>query len=180
MMKIEYRWAIAAALILAMWTFNGRTGAQGNGGTIVGVPFGTSIPINCNPVGPGQQNPLFYLTTTQGSHAPGFKFCRSLNSWADSVSVIAAGTAAMGTSAIGSGACATTVTATATGVLSTDNVLADFNADPTSTTGYAPGGSGILTIVKFPTASAVNFDVCNNTSGTITPGAITLNWRVLR
>lgn len=88
------------------------------------------------------------------------------------------GTQALGTSAIPSHTCATTVTVSATGVATTDNILADFNADPTSTTGYEPGA--MLTIVKFPTANNVNFTVCNNTGDSITPGAVTLNWRVLR
>jgi hypothetical protein len=38
----------------------------------------------------------------------------------------------------------------------------------------------MLTIFAYPTANNVNFKVCNNTAGSITPGAITLNWRVVR
>lgn len=93
---------------------------------------------------------------------------------------IASGTAALGTSAISSGTCATAVTKTATGVATTDNIQADFNADPTSTTGFSPSSSGMLTIIKYPTSGNVNFKVCNNTSASITPGAVTLNWRVVR
>jgi hypothetical protein len=58
--------------------------------------------------------------------------------------------------------------------------MADFNADPTSTTGYSPSSSGMLTIVKYPTSGNVNFKVCNNTANSVTPGAATLNWRVVR
>lgn len=94
--------------------------------------------------------------------------------------VLVSGTSAMGTSAIGSGACATAVTTTATGALTTDNIVADFSADPTSTTGYAASASGMLTIIKYLTAGNVNFKVCNNTGGSITPGAVTLQWRVMR
>jgi hypothetical protein len=68
----------------------------------------------------------------------------------------------------------------ATGVLATDNILADFNADPSGVTGYAPTANGMLTIIKFPTAGFVNFYVYNNTAASITPGAVTLNWRVVR
>jgi len=93
---------------------------------------------------------------------------------------IASGTSALGTSAIASGAAATVVTTSATGVLTTDTIMADFNADPTGTTGYAPSASGMLTIVKYPTADNVNFKVVNNTGASITPGAVTLNWRVVR
>jgi hypothetical protein len=93
---------------------------------------------------------------------------------------VASGTAALGTSAISSGTCATVVSPTATGTLTTDNVMADFNADPTGVVGYQPSVSGMLTIIKYPTADHVNFKVCNNTAASITPGAITLNWRVVR
>jgi hypothetical protein len=58
--------------------------------------------------------------------------------------------------------------------------MADFNADPTGVTGYAPVTTGMLTIIKYPTSGTVNFKVCNLTSSSITPGAITLNWRVTR
>lgn len=91
---------------------------------------------------------------------------------------IANGTSTMGTSAIGSGACATVVTTTATGTATTDDIMADFNATPVATTGYIPGA--MLTIVKYPTTNNVNFSVCNNTASSITPTAITLNWRVVR
>lgn len=93
---------------------------------------------------------------------------------------VASGTAAMGTGAITSGTCATVVTATATGAATTDNIMADFNADPTSTTGYAPVTTGMLTIIKYPTTNTANFKVCNTTSASVTPGAVTLNWRVVR
>jgi hypothetical protein len=37
-----------------------------------------------------------------------------------------------------------------------------------------------LTINAYPTAGNVNFEVCNWTSGSVTPGQIRLNWRVSR
>lgn len=95
-----------------------------------------------------------------------------------SAKTIASGTSALGTSAISSNACATVVTTSATGVLTTDNIMADFNSDPSAVTGYVAGS--MLTIIKYPTANNVNFLVCNNTSGSLTPGARTLNWRVVR
>ncbi len=69
---------------------------------------------------------------------------------------------------------------TATGTLTTDIVTASFNGDPTGVTGYVPLTAGMLTIIAYPSADAVNFKVCNNTTGSITPGAITLNWKVVR
>jgi hypothetical protein len=91
---------------------------------------------------------------------------------------IASGTSALGTSAISSGACATVVTTAATGTATTDVIDFGFNADPTATTGYiAPN---MLAIIPYPTANNVNFKVCNNTGSSITPGAVTLNWKVRR
>lgn len=93
---------------------------------------------------------------------------------------IASGATAMGTGAISSAACATVVAATATNTATTDVVTASFNGDPTAVTGYVPLTAGMLTIIVYPTANNVNFKVCNNTGSSITPGAITLNWRVVR
>lgn len=91
-----------------------------------------------------------------------------------------AGTSAMGTSAIPSGSCATVVTTSATGVATTDVVGWGFNGDPTGITGFTPVTTGMLTIVAFPSANNVNFKECNVTTASITPGAHTLNWRVVR
>src|SRR5215472_1471473 len=99
---------------------------------------------------------------------------------AGSTQTIAAGTSALGTGAISSATCATVVTTTATGTATTDVVTASFNGDPTAVTGYIPATAGMLTIISYPTANNVNFKVCNNTTSSITPGAITLNWRVVR
>ena len=93
---------------------------------------------------------------------------------------IASGTATLGTATITSGACATVVTATATGVVSTDVLSSSFNGDPTGVTGYVPSTSGTLTIFSYPSANLVSFKVCNMTSASVTPGAITLNWHVVR
>lgn len=93
---------------------------------------------------------------------------------------IASGSTALGTSAIASATCAAVVTATATGTLTTDVLSASFNGDTSGVQGYIPATSGTLTIFSYPTAGAVNFKVCNSTGASITPGAITLNWRVAR
>ena len=90
------------------------------------------------------------------------------------------GTSALGTGAITSGTCATVVTTSATGTATTDVIDWGFNGDPTGVTGYAASASGMLTIIAYPSANNVNFKVCNNTAGSITPGAITLNWKVAR
>lgn len=93
---------------------------------------------------------------------------------------IATGTASLGTGSISSGACATVVTASATGVAATDVIAWTPNASIAAVTGYAPATAGGLSIVAYPTANNVNFDVCNWSTGSITPGAVTLNWKVVR
>jgi hypothetical protein len=93
---------------------------------------------------------------------------------------IASGTLALATAAIASGVCATAQTATATGTLTTDVVTASFNGDITGVTGYTPATTGTLRVDIYPTANTVNARVCNATAASITPGAATLNWRVVR
>ena len=86
---------------------------------------------------------------------------------------IASGTATMTTAAITGPNCGTTVTVSATGVLTTDSITFADNAAPATTT------NGPLTIKAWPTANNVNFVYCVQ-SGTITPAAATLNFRVVR
>lgn len=93
--------------------------------------------------------------------------------------IIGSGAKALATGAIASTACATD-TVTATGVASTDVVTVTFNADVTGVTGYAPVTAGGLAIYVWPTTNTVNIKTCNPTAGSITPGAVTLNWRVIR
>lgn len=94
--------------------------------------------------------------------------------------VVVAGTSSLGTGAIASGVCASVVTTTAANVVTTDVIGWGFNGDPTGVTGYKPTTNGMLTIIAYPSAGNVNFKVCNNTSASITPAAITLNWSVVR
>lgn len=109
------------------------------------------------------------------------------NAWVDLLAfqnrwsiTIGSGTAALGTSAISSATCAAAVTVSATGVATTDVISFTPNADITAVTGYAPATAGGLSIYPYPTANNVNFKVCNWSTGSITPGAVTLNWRVVR
>lgn len=88
--------------------------------------------------------------------------------------LVATGTSALNTGAITAGACATTVTTTATGTLTTDAITWSHNAAVTA------GTNGSLIISAYPTADNVNFQECNGTSGSITPPADTLNWKVTR
>jgi hypothetical protein len=90
------------------------------------------------------------------------------------------GTLSLTTTAVTSATCTAAQTVTAPGVVTTDVPLLSFNADPTASTGYVPLTSGMLTIIGYPTANTVNVKVCNNTTGSITPSAITLNVKVMR
>ena len=104
----------------------------------------------------------------------------SLPGGSSSSTTIASGTSSLGTSAIASGACAAAVTTTATGAASTDVVNWGFNSNPTGVTGYIPSASGMLSIIAYPTTGNVVFLVCNNLASSVTPGSITLNWRIIR
>lgn len=99
-------------------------------------------------------------------------------------SVIAAGSLALATSSITSGTCqavsAGVNNAAATGALTTDSIMWTPNGSIKAVTGFIPSTSGGLSIAAYPTANNVNFDVCNWEAGSVTPGAVTLNWLVLR
>lgn len=86
---------------------------------------------------------------------------------------VASGTASMTTAAITSGTCGSTVTVSATGVLTTDSII----ANPNNVTGTP---NALLTLVFWPTANNVVFEFCNPTAGSLTPAAETINWRVTR
>lgn len=150
----------------------GSAGAPVVNGGALGTPSGgtgtniTGVPISTGISGLG--------TGVAGAAAT------TLSAAGGLTSTIASGTSALGTGAITSATCATVVTTAATNTATTDVVLASFNGDPTAVTGYVPLTAGMLTIIAYPTSGNVNFKVCNNTSGSITPGAITLNWRVVR
>jgi hypothetical protein len=99
--------------------------------------------------------------------------------------VVANGSIAMATSSITPGACQPVTpgsvnSATATGVLTSDVVDWTPNGSIKAVTGFIPGTSGGLSVVAYPTAGYVNFDVCNWSSSTITPGSITINYSVRR
>lgn len=93
---------------------------------------------------------------------------------------IASGISALGTGAISANTCATVVTTSATGTASTDTISWTPNVDISGITGYGVVSTDGLKVYPYPTANNVNWRVCNGTGSSITPGAVTLNWRVVR
>jgi hypothetical protein len=163
----------ASGNIVAQGNVAGSTVTTTGTGGILDLQFQTppaTVPLNHGYVIANSQTGLIdcFVGVVSPTHCLG------------AVQTIALGTATMGTAGITSGACATVVTATATGAATTDIIAATPNVDPTGVTGYGPSASGSLYIQAYPTANAVNFKVCNNTAGTITPAALTLNWAVRR
>ena len=156
-------------------------GDCGSGGSsvlnhAVYVGSGTSTPTAVGP----DSHTAYALFSGGSSADPAFRAIAAADLPASTTSTIASGAKALATGAISSASCTSAQTAAATGTLTTDVVLASFNGDPTAVAGFVPLSSGMLTIITYPTADTVNFKVCNNTSASITPGAITLNWRVVR
>jgi hypothetical protein len=108
----------------------------------------------------------------------------TLATTANTIGYVATGTTALSTAAVASGTCqgvtAGTVNSSAATGAATTNVLTWSPAVSLQTvTGYQVSTSGALSLDGYITAGYVNFNVCNWTGSSITPGALTLNWRVL-
>lgn len=151
--------------------------------TFSGTTHGITIPAGASVAG-SAGNVVYTSDATSGfaeineNNTGNSRACTSTNGIC--TVTIASGTSSLGTSAIASATCATVVTTTATGAASTDAISWNTNGSIKAITGYIPSTSGGLTINGYPTTNSVNWDVCNWTSASITPGAVTLNWRVVR
>ena len=176
---------VLCALLLAAVSHPQITPPPSGGGTVTGVTAmspivssGGAAPVISCPTCSTSSGTVTAVTGTSpivssGGATPAL-------SCATCTTTIANGTSTLTSSAITSGTCSTATTTSATGVATTDAIIATVNADPTATTGYVPLTTGSLYVWPYPTANNVNFKVCNNTSASITPTAITLNWRVVR
>jgi|GEM_PF-2221508 hypothetical protein len=108
----------------------------------------------------------------------------SIPSTATLAKTIDSGALALAVSQISANACQAVTPGSVNSVGSANVVATDVieftpNVTIKGVTGYRPGDT--LTIVAFPTTGYVNFDVCNkDQSSAVTPGAVTLNWRVTR
>lgn len=99
--------------------------------------------------------------------------------------VVAQGTIALATSAIASGACQAVTggsvnSVAIAGMLSTDVIKWSANGSLKAITGFVPSTNGGLSVEEYPTAGNANWDVCNWSALSVTPGAVTLNYQVLR
>lgn len=94
---------------------------------------------------------------------------------------IASGQTAVPVTALAANTCdASATTATATGAATTDAFSINYASDPTGITGYGGGTAGGITIRAWTTANTFNFKRCNETTASITPGALNINWRITR
>ncbi len=98
------------------------------------------------------------------------------------IGVVARGNAlSLGTSAIAANSCATAVTASAPGAdQSTDAASWTPVGDISGVTGYGVSSTDGLIIYPYVITDNVGFRVCNSTSASITPGSVSINWKVLR
>jgi hypothetical protein len=139
------------------------------------------------PVQSGTVNALTsWLLTSQvtsiGSAGSALTYSQFSISPSVATQTIASGTISLGTTTVNTGTCdSSPITLSATGVATTDTIIATANADPTGVTGYTAATTGTLYIWAYPTLNTINVKRCNNTSANITPGsAVTLNVRVVR
>lgn len=99
--------------------------------------------------------------------------------------VICSGQQAPGTTLMTTGtkfgaSSSTPLAVTCTGAAATDTIQITYASDPSGVTGYAPSATGMLTLVSYPTTNTINIYQYNNTGGSITPGAMTVNYKVTR
>lgn len=173
-------WAATSTSIVFPQTVSGTTNSGGIPYFSSTTVLTSSAALAANAIVIGGGAGAAPATTTTGSGVL-TAIGNALSAAGGLTSTIASGTAAMGTSAIASGACATVVTVTATNVATTDTVSFGYNGDPTAVTGYGASATGaVLSIYPYPTSGNVNVKVCNSTASSITPSALTLNWRVTR
>lgn len=114
--------------------------------------------------------PTSYYTGLTGPVTPRFLTAGDIAGALGNITTkVGSGTASMTTAAIAAGACGTTVTVAQGGVATTDILTFSSNAAVTTP-------NGLLIINAWPTSGNVNFNYCNPTAGSLTPGSNTLNW----
>lgn len=94
--------------------------------------------------------------------------------------ILGSGQIDMNTSPVSAQSCATVVTVSIPGTVETSKIIWNASSSLNAVTGYAPTVNGGLTLAVYPSADNINFDQCNWSSSTITPGGITLNYEVIK
>jgi len=162
---------------------------------IIGLDFINST-VNANGMIATFSNPTTHKVKVEITGTPavaggvtGFTFPTPAGS-ARVPQVIANGTSAMPTGSFANGSTCGDTTATATGALPTDEVLVSFTTGGGAAVniftiaGYNPhSASGMLTVNKWADTNLFTIEVCNpalNPTGSISPGAVNVNWAVIR
>lgn len=131
-------------------------------------------------LGTSSGNPTSGSIRVWGNTATGNLECLTSSGGACLPTIVASGQTAMATSSVSANTCTSGTTASATNALTTDSAELTYASDPTGVTGYGAGTSGGITIRTWLTANTINFKECNETGSSITPGALSLNWRIIR
>lgn len=166
---------LGTSVLTALTTAVGSAGGPVVNGGALGTPSSGNL-ANCT--GAVVSSMAIGAVTGLGTNV-GTALTNTLGSAAGVSTTIYSGTQALGTTQIAS-AGHTAFTVTASNVATTDVVMWGFASDPTALAGYTPATTGMLTIIVWPTTGQIHIWVCNNTSAAITPGAVTLNLRVVR
>lgn len=157
---------VALTVLAAQAADTAVMNASGSSAAPTAVPLPTTGTNGCA----GASNALTYNNST---HAYGCDLT--------STQTIANGQASIPVTALAGNSCdASATTATATGAATTDTATVSYASDPTGVTGYGGGTNGGITISAWLTSNTFNFKRCNQTASSITPGALSLNWRVTR
>ena len=151
------------------------TGATPNLSTVLSAVPAPRFPPGANSFGylSGEvQNPIagsVFFDVTGGCQRQ-----YSLAGWSSCQAVgIANITVVLPTAALSGNTCSTPATATMTGLATTSAFDTAFATNPNAVNGW--GSAGGLVFTAWPTANTLNWSVCNTTTGSITPGAMSLN-----
>ncbi len=97
-----------------------------------------------------------------------------------SLTLSSSATVALSTSAIGAHTCKSTGPTSLTGATTGSAIAWSFASTPIGVTGYGDTVTPFLVVTSFvPSTGSVTFVVCNTSSSSITPGAISVNARAI-
>lgn len=137
------------------------------------------VPLTVQALASGQTADLLDIKNSGGSVLASFDKSGNLTA-PNTPQEICTGQIALSTGAINSGTRATNTLSCSGLSTSTDSISCTFSGDTNAVTGYAPSASGGLTLKTWVSANTVNVDQVNDTGGSITPGAATVNCKGIR